>query len=170
MCGGDWCITAAGRYGVGRTKGERISRWRFLRAGAADVEKRYMPSGNTYANNVKGGIKMAKRDLPSPCRRCTLVADPEKCEDKSCVRWRNWFTRRWDNFRTYPRRQMDAPAKSPAGVNIGGRYYMHPDHLREYGRKDPCAGCRCPRDLCQTPCRGKKLWEEFKEGKYELEK
>ena len=63
----------------------------------------------------------------TPCRTCTRVADPGKCEDKNCLQWRRWFVDRWDAMR----RQFPVEHTDP----------------------DPCAACLCPRDLCGD-CKG----------------
>jgi hypothetical protein len=34
-----------------------------------------------------------------PCLTCTTVADPEKCENKNCKAWREWFLKKWDELR-----------------------------------------------------------------------
>lgn len=35
----------------------------------------------------------------SPCENCTRALDPRLCEDKTCARWRKWFTVRWEQTR-----------------------------------------------------------------------
>ncbi len=94
----------------------------------------------------------------SPCLSCTSVRDPGNCENKNCVRWRNWFIRRWDTIRCYPRMEMEQKQPTLDGVNIGGISYMLPHRLREYLQKDPCSSCVCPKDLCSTPCPTKRAW------------
>ena len=123
------------------------------------------------ASCAKGGGAMNWTALPAPCRRCTRVTDPRKCENQKCTVWRSWFRESWGEIRAYPRRQMDTAKTLPLGVRIGGRYYLHPDHLRAHCKKDPCVGCESPCELCKTPCRMKKNWEQIrKENGYELEK
>lgn len=95
----------------------------------------------------------------SPCLTCTSVRDPGNCENKNCVRWRNWFIGRWDSIRSYPRMQMERQSPRVDGVNIGGVSYVLPHRLREYLSKDPCQECLCPRQLCQTPCPTRRAWE-----------
>lgn len=113
---------------------------------------------------------MSWNDLPAPCRRCARAADPRMCDNRKCAVWKKWFTESWNAIRAYPRAQMNARAV-PLGVRIGGRYYLHPDQLRAYCQKDPCKDCVSPRELCKSPCRAKKTWEEVrKENGYELEK
>ena len=34
----------------------------------------------------------------SPCPNCTK-RDPETCEYKMCVEWREWFLAKWDELR-----------------------------------------------------------------------
>lgn len=34
-----------------------------------------------------------------PCDRCTRVRDPENCENKNCVPWRQWYAYRWELLR-----------------------------------------------------------------------
>ena len=45
------------------------------------------------------------------------------------------------------------------GVVIGGVRYAMPHRVKGYLEKDPCEGCRCPRDLCVVPCRVKRDWD-----------
>ncbi len=114
---------------------------------------------------------MRGTELPAPCRRCTRVTDARSCNNRGCAIWRRWFWESWAHIRAFPRAQMDSPGGKPLGVSVGGRYYLHPDQLRAYCKKNPCDGCGSPRDLCKTPCRAKKIWEEVrKENGYELEK
>ena len=35
----------------------------------------------------------------SPCLTCTRVEDPNKCENKTCKLWQNWFLGRWEAMR-----------------------------------------------------------------------
>ena len=113
--------------------------------------------------------KRMRRELPPPCRNCTRVRNPVACDNKECQVWRQWFVERWDQMRTYPRRAMDQTA--PVGIRIGGEFYPHPDHIRQYLRHDPCQGCKCPEELCKAPCRFKINWENrIEEEKNELEK
>lgn len=170
MCGERSFIygpVAAGLFGLPVTRAGRTCRRQFRPSGAGNAGWRFTSLGVFSASSAKGGERMKKNReyaLPAPCRGCTRVADPCACESKDCPLWRRWFVRRWDSMRTYPRRQMENTV--PVGISIGGRRYLHPDHLREYLSKDPCAGCGCPRDLCKTPCRAKSSWEEaIKEAK-----
>ena len=34
-----------------------------------------------------------------PCKTCTRVKEPEKCENKTRKDWQAWFIQRWDEFR-----------------------------------------------------------------------
>ncbi len=96
----------------------------------------------------------------SPCLRCIKVADPRNCENKNCKTWQAWFLGRWELIRQYPRQEMDRTPLKPAGVAIGGSRYCHPAQVKTYLTKDPCESCRCPKDLCTTPCRIRRTWEE----------
>ncbi len=96
--------------------------------------------------------------LPEPCRGCAQVPNPSTCENKNCSRWQQWFIKRWDRIHTYPRQKMEQTV--PVGISIGGRRYLHPDHMRDYIRRDPCQGCICAQGLCKAPCRVKTIWEE----------
>lgn len=93
----------------------------------------------------------------SPCLVCTRVADPENCENKNCVPWRNWFLASWERLRGYPRRTMDAPWQ-PVGMVIGGQLYAMPHLVEDYVKNDPCKSCRCGADQCRTPCRARQNW------------
>lgn len=83
---------------------------------------------------------------PSPCLTCTRVEDPGNCENKLCRPWRRWFLAQWALIREYPRRVKEA---SMPHVPLP---------------EDPCSGCVCPRDLCETPCTVKQQWLDAKEG------
>ena len=100
--------------------------------------------------------------MPSPCLRCTRVADPRACENKSCAAWRQWFIAGWENLRRSARADMDEVQPKPAGVNIGGTYYSPPHLVAQYLRNDPCKNCLCPKDLCTAPCRIRRAWDEAK--------
>ena len=39
-----------------------------------------------------------------PCKICTRVKDPEKCENKTCRDWQQWFFDRWEILREQLRR------------------------------------------------------------------
>lgn len=36
-----------------------------------------------------------------PCRGCTRVEEPTKCENKQCRPWRCWFFSRWEQIHGY---------------------------------------------------------------------
>lgn len=76
-----------------------------------------------------------------PCLRCTRVPAPDCCNDKNCRLWQAWFVDRWDALRLSARQVMEA----------------------EYMAHDPCAACLCPKNLCSTPCRMKRVWLGAKE-------
>lgn len=99
---------------------------------------------------------------PSPCLRCTRVKNPRSCDNKQCEPWRAWFLSRWALIHAYPRRQMQQAEQRPEGENIGGNLYAPPHRVREYLQKDPCERCVCPKELCTTPCRVRRAWEEAK--------
>lgn len=40
----------------------------------------------------------------SPCKTCTIVKDPEICDDKLCKQWREWFMRKWEDLRNGKRK------------------------------------------------------------------
>ena len=99
---------------------------------------------------------------PSPCLCCTRVADPRACDNKNCTQWRLWFLGRWELIHRYPREHMEAVQLKPVGVPVGGRHYAAPHQVKAYLQKDPCATCVCPKDLCTSPCRVRRAWEEAK--------
>lgn len=33
-----------------------------------------------------------------PCDKCTKVEDPNKCENKRCLEWKEWFLKAWSKF------------------------------------------------------------------------
>ena len=106
---------------------------------------------------------MMQYKRPSPCMTCRRVPDPRQCENKLCKPWRAWFLERWELIRAYPRVCMEVYAPEPVGVVIGGRHYAAPHQVSGYLGKDPCDGCRCPRELCATPCREKRAWTQARE-------
>jgi hypothetical protein len=96
----------------------------------------------------------------SPCLRCTRVKDPRNCENKNCQQWQRWFINRWDSLRACPRQAKEQEVLMPVGISVGGTRYAHPNHTRTYLKNDPCNACRCPKDLCTSPCPSKRAWEE----------
>lgn len=164
MCPLYTCVpTAADRFGSvsGRCCG--IYRQIFPVDGVNTVGKRCFRQGRGFVRNVdrerRRRMETGYQDI-SPCRHCVRVPDPQNCENKNCKSWQQWFLRRWDRIRALPRRQVDAARLRPAGINVGGRYYTLPHQVRDYIRDDPCEGCVCPREVCDTPCRVRKAWEK----------
>lgn len=96
--------------------------------------------------------------LTCPCNRCTKVPNPWDCNDKNCIRWRNWFVEKWDAMRVIPRLNMEKRPRQAEGLVIGGRYYALPHRVENYLNTDPCKSCLCPRDLCVIPCRLRRDW------------
>jgi hypothetical protein len=175
LCGERLSICAPGsadRCGLYRTGPQRTCKAHCLRAGAKNAAGKSTDLGNLCAKCAKGGFGMKKNTiyaLPEPCRGCTRVKNPAVCENKECSLWRQWFIKRWDRVHIYPRQKMEQTV--PVGISIGGRRYLHPDHMREYIRNDPCKDCTCTKALCKTPCRTKLTWmNATKEANYELEK
>lgn len=99
-------------------------------------------------------------ETKSPCLTCRRVANPRACENKNCNPWRQWFIERWDRIRQSVREQMENAEPVPPSVSIGGRRYSTPDQVREYRARNPCESCVLPKDLCTTPCRMRRSWEE----------
>ena len=99
---------------------------------------------------------------PSPCLKCTRVADPAACENKACVPWRQWFIHRWEGLRRQARQGMDGRQGKHLGVSVGGRVYPHPIQVQDYLCTDPCEKCICPKDVCFEPCCQKRAWLEAK--------
>ena len=98
----------------------------------------------------------------SPCVGCMRVKDPGDCENKNCKLWQRWFVHKWDQLRAYPRLRMDLEPPKPVGVHIAGRRYALPHQVKTYLENDPCQNCVCPRELCLTPCRNRRMWEKAK--------
>lgn len=71
-----------------------------------------------------------------PCAGCTRVPDPEKCDNKDCKLWREWFLERWAQIHGYYRQRVPME------------------------QKDPCKSCQCPADMCFTKCAARIAWEE----------
>lgn len=42
-----------------------------------------------------------------PCLTCKRVADPNKCENKSCGTWKQWFLSRWKRINAYGERERE---------------------------------------------------------------
>lgn len=104
-----------------------------------------------------------KRDKhPSPCLTCTRVVNPRACDNKNCQSWQKWFLDRWALIHAYPRQQMEQAKLEPVGVTVGGKHYAAPNQVRRYLENDPCAACPCPKDLCSSPCRVRRAWDEAK--------
>lgn len=95
----------------------------------------------------------------SPCLRCTRVANPQNCENKRCTVWQKWFLQQWAVIHAYPRRREELASLRPVGVSLGGRVYALPHQTGKFLQTDPCRDCICTEDVCQEPCRMRKLWE-----------
>lgn len=80
----------------------------------------------------------------SPCFGCTRVKEPEKCENKKCVPWREWFLASWEKCRTYPWGEM---------------VQRQAAQLTE----DPCLTCRKLDRSCQQPCGKPGIWRRMKQ-------
>lgn len=102
--------------------------------------------------------------MNSPCTRCTKVADPRECDNKTCRLWQKWFIEKWDNMRVLPRLSIEKRPREAEGICIGGRYYALPHRVDSYLHHDPCEKCLCPRDLCAVPCRTKRDWLAAREN------
>ena len=152
----------ADRFAAVRCCCRKIFRARFLLLGAFRAAQRCISSGRGTAAAVrKGGARMSKY-APSPCLSCTRVRNPRACDDKTCKAWQAWFLSRWELIHRYPRQQMEQAELKSVGVNVGGRHYAAPHQVRAYLQTDPCQTCKCPKDLCATPCRVRRAWEEAK--------
>ena len=73
--------------------------------------------------------------LTGPCEGCTRIPDPEKCDNKDCKQWRQWFLERWDLIHGYYLKK--APERSV----------------------DPCTVCQCPSEMCFPKCSTRTAWE-----------
>ena len=96
----------------------------------------------------------------SPCLTCRRVRDPENCGNKLCRDWQAWYIDRWDDIRRLIRRGMENAQLHEEGVQVGGTLYSHPDRVREFLQANPCDGCLCPKDLCETPCTVREVWDK----------
>lgn len=135
-------------------------------AGACAVGQKFSPRQRIFASDAAAFWEVStmgnyyRQGTASPCLSCIQVSDPRNCENKNCRRWRAWFLDRWALIHAYQRRDMDTAPLRSVGVPLGGRHYCHPEHTRQYLAADPCQSCRCPRDLCTSPCRIRRAWEE----------
>lgn len=89
---------------------------------------------------------MEKNGQPSPCLTCTRVPNPADCENKMCRLWQKWYICRWEQLRRLPQLQAMARKESTQTHN-------------------PCSRCSLPRELCSSPCRERRLWDERKGAK-----
>lgn len=104
-----------------------------------------------------------------PCRACTRVRDPAKCENKLCKEWQAWFIERWEAMRTSIMQQAAAPGVQGDTISVGGTEYHHPNHVRQFLEIDPCVQCPWSDGLCMSPCEARQVWLESKERINELE-
>lgn len=105
----------------------------------------------------------------SPCLYCSRVPNPGLCDNKKCRPWQQWFSQRWESTRKQFCASMACAQVEPAGVELGGNYYVQPERLREYLGTPPCTRCRLPGELCEAACPVLHAWMERKEQFYELE-
>lgn len=110
-------------------------------------------------------MEMKYYNYPSPCQRCVRVPDPDKCDNKECRPWRQWFLDRWELIHRYPRAQAEQAQLKPVGVIIGGTRYAAPHTVQAYLAKDPCGSCVCTADMCTAPCPERLAWESAKGGR-----
>ncbi len=167
MCGTMWCIYGpdfADRSDFLPNGRLWIRRGIFLYSGVAVAARRCFGRGEYCAADAVGKerIPMKAYKYPSPCLSCSRVQDPRMCDNKNCKPWRQWFLDRWALIHSYPRRQMEQAELKPVGVNVGGKHYAAPHQVRAYLKKDPCQDCVCPKELCSSPCRVRRAWEETK--------
>lgn len=118
------------------------------RYGSAPALTRMYRAGSPRAGAVNAERKCLemKSNVTSaeggkPCLRCTRVPSPDCCNDKNCRLWQAWFINRWDALR------LSAQA-------VKEQTYM---------ACDPCVACLCPKKLCDTPCRMKRVWSAAQE-------
>lgn len=155
---GIWLWDSAGRCGCRAGIPARMSRAVSLPGGVwAAVRSFLLPTADCVRDaEERSDVMMNRR---SPCLTCKRVEEPENCTDKSCRAWQAWFLQQWEQTRLGLRRLKDMP-QCGAGVAVGGRRYAAPHQVRAYLRRDPCGECRCPAQLCETPCRRRLVWED----------
>lgn len=119
-------------------------------AGASGAEKRSLTEALSAAN------------AEDPCRGCTLVADPDGCNNKNCRRWQAWFVERWNAMRKNVRDQYRERKLTEVGIMVGGSLYAPPHRREEFLREDPCLHCGCPEELCRKVCQLRTGWLEGK--------
>lgn len=155
---------AAGLCAASRCGPRQICRMQPLYSGVCGAARRYFGWRMCCAAGAKPAGKersnMKSYQYPSPCLSCTRVADPRSCDNKNCKPWQQWFLDRWAMIHAYPRQSMEKADLKPVGVKVGGRHYAAPHQVRKYLATDPCKECLCPRDLCGSPCRVRRAWEE----------
>lgn len=82
----------------------------------------------------------------SPCNGCTRTKEPDKCENKRCNPWRQWFLASWERRRRYPWAEMEA--RRAAALT-----------------EDPCKQCAKAEKICLRPCIDRGIWErKWQEG------
>lgn len=104
-----------------------------------------------------------KPKYPSPCSTCDKVPDPQACENKECRPWRQWFMYRWALIHAWGCYHLKQSDLQSADETAGEKVRTSQDRSRSYLSKDPCDGCICPKDLCSTPCRDKRIWQQRRE-------
>ena len=87
------------RSGAARPWAWKISKITHLPAGAAGAGRRSTAGDNGAAAAAARARKGVFMKCVSPCENCPRAMNPALCEDKSCVRWRKWFTERWEQTR-----------------------------------------------------------------------
>lgn len=106
----------------------------------------------------------------SPCLYCSRVANPGNCDNKKCRPWQIWFMEQWDQTRKRFTVPMQTAALQQSGVPLGGHRYDSPHRVREYRKNGPCAVCKLPQQLCDTPCPALRVWKKTcQEVPHELE-
>ena len=156
MRSGGWRRAAADLCGCSGAIPVWMSRDVSLPAGARAAVRSCLMAAGKCVNGVQERSAMMVKENMSPCLGCNRV---ENCSDKSCRVWRRWFLDQWEKTREGFRQMKDGP--NPAvGVPVGGKCYAAPNQVRAYLREDPCEACLCPPDLCMTPCRKRRVWED----------
>ena len=90
-------------------------------------------------------------NYPNPCESCDQM--PDCTSYRKCSRWLKYFRTIWKQFNGYSARTYRKQKNMTSEKFI----YEHPDIIRRYLEKGPCAHCRRA-DVCETPCGGYWNW------------
>ena len=84
------------------------------------------------------------KEYPNPCDTCKHCTAPN-----GCIKWRIRYLRKQKMINAFAKRLWASGGKSPDKQQKF--CYEHPDIVRRYIQRGPCAGCRFEK-TCDIPC------------------